>query len=175
MKKVFYLTILLLLFYSCQSGIDDKIKNYIDAYCVFDNCGGWLVDKNIHSSYIDTCGTCYIDLKKVLNIDYDKVYMFGEMTTAEDIERTIGVPYDNNTFLSDSKYRIIFIKNNKIVYDDDFYQKNVHFNTILPSYDENNCPIPSNDIHCLLDTSSIYEVRKNVDKNGYNYSLHNVR
>jgi hypothetical protein len=174
MKKIISIIILLFLLYSCNTNIDEKVKKYIETNCLFNDCDDWLID-GITNSYVDTCGKCNIDLKKILNIDYDKVYMFGEGTRANEISKVIGIQYKNNTFLPDSKYRMIFIKNNKIVYENDFYQGKIEFNIISGYYNESDYFVPSNIGYCLLDTSSVYRVRKTIKSDGnYYYTLFNV-
>lgn len=82
-----------------------------------------IISKYIESNYsLGENDTCSIDLRKALNVDYDTMYLFGECTTAEEISQIINIPYQNNKYIYDSKYRIILIKNRTVVYEDDFYQ-----------------------------------------------------
>lgn len=109
MKKIYYLLFIVL--YGCSS-INNRIINYIDCNCDFINND-----------------TCFIDMEKVFQKDFETLYIFGETTTASEISEAIGMPYQNNTYISDSKYRIIMVYNSDIIYEEDFYQKDIKFST----------------------------------------------
>ena len=130
---------------SC-SNTDDKINKYIESHCSFNGTD-----------------LCYIDIKDVLKIDYDKMYLFGETTMANEISKVIGIPYNNDKYISDSKYRIILLKDNKIVYEDDYYQKYTYFFSLANRIEEN--------FYCALYTTSIFGVEKVGDNNRFTYIL----
>lgn len=100
-----------LLLSGCRNNTDELINKYIEHNCAFNGKD-----------------TCYIDLKDVLNVDYDTMYVFGEYTQLQGIRLIIGVQdyNDENILLpkgfvvEDSHKKIILIKNGNIVYDNDF-------------------------------------------------------
>jgi hypothetical protein len=139
-----------LLFYGC-SNTDDKLRNYIETHCDFTKSD-----------------ICYIDMKDALKIDYDKMYLFGETTMADEISTVLGIPYSNDKYISDSKYRIIFIKNGKIVYENDYYQKYTRF------FGVNNKVIEVN-FYCVLYTNSIFVVEKRKYEGQYPYIYYLLR
>jgi hypothetical protein len=132
-----------LLFYSCIN-TDDKLNKYIEIHCSFYGSD-----------------TCYINIKEALKIDYNRMYLFGETTTANEISKILGIPYKNNKYIPDSKYRIILLKNNKIIYEDDYYQKNVSFFSL-----ENRVEV---NFYCALYTTSNFWVEKREHNGKYPY------
>ena len=125
------------LFYGC-SDTDDKLYKYIESHCDFEEAD-----------------TCYIDIKDALKIDYDKMYLFVELTHADEISKILEIPYNNNRFIPDSKYRIIFLKNDKIVYEDDYYQRHTYFFSLENCIDEKLC--------CELYTTSIFWIERGAN------------
>lgn len=85
-------------------------------------------DKQLFS-YIDSIGAPNgsINMKEAIGADYDTAYLFGECITNKDIEMVLGLPYKKRTFLQDSEYKLILLKNHAIVYDERFYCKKVEF------------------------------------------------
>lgn len=81
------------------------------------------------SSYIES--ECpqggVINLKKALGEDYDTAYLFYDCTTGQEMASAMGVPYSPKAFLQDSEYKLILLKNHKIVYDNNFYCHKVEF------------------------------------------------
>ena len=168
-KKQSLVIVLFFMLYACGTSIDRKIVSYIETNCIFEYCDSWLIDKNTNFQ-VDTCGVCYIDLRNVLKIDFDRIYVFGETTTAKQISKVIGIPYTNNRFISDSRYRIIFFKNNKIVHEEDFYLRfGLHpYPNRFKSFGLFNLPYS-------LFTSPIFRVRKTIRPDGSRwYALFNV-
>ena len=119
--KVINFFMLLGLFCACNQ-TDKKIFKYVQSIC---------------SNDVDTCR---IDLRQALNVDYDKMYLFGESTTDDEISSIIGQEYHKNKTITDSKYRIILLKNQKIVYENDFYQHDIYFAEITEERDTINLP-----------------------------------
>ena len=90
-----------------------------------------------------------IDLREVLQIDYDSMYIFGEYSNTY-IEDIIGIEYCNkNKLIADSDHRIILFKNGKIVYEDDFWNGKLYFMPIT----ERKAQFP-----CIINYSSTYDV-----------------
>ena len=143
MKKFFLkiISLSLCLFYGC-SNTDDKLNKYIESHCTFNGSD-----------------TCYIDIKDALKVDYDKMYLFGETTTADEISKIIGISYTNNKYISDSKYRMILLKNDKIVYEDDYYQNHTEFIRLNPIKEA----LP---LTCYLYTIPFFLVEKRASQYG---------
>lgn len=71
--------------------------------------------------------TIVFNFNDALSVDYDMGYLFGEEIQAIEMSKIMGIPYNNSQFIPDSKYRIILLKNNRIVYENDFYQRGIEF------------------------------------------------
>ena len=138
----FLIILSIYLIYGC-SNTDDKLKKYIESHCSFEQSE-----------------ICYIDLKDALNIDYDKMFLFGEGIRSDEISNIIGLTYSKDKFVPDSKYRIIFVKNNKVVYDDDYYQYQTDFVLLNPIKEV--YPLTT----CYLCTDSIFYVTKRENEGG---------
>ena len=143
--KIIFILFSMFLLYGC-SNTDDKLNKYIEAHCSFNGLD-----------------TCYINIKEALKIDYDEMYLFGESTMADEISKVIGIPYNNDKYITDSKYRMILLKNNEIVYEDDYYQKHTYFFNI-----ENRIEV---NFFCALYTSSIFWIEKGVDSEKKSFYL----
>lgn len=137
MKKLNYGIIVLIIFicYSCMN-TDKKLYKYIDKHC----------NSNITEP-------CFIDIKDALKVDYDEMYFFGETTSKDEIAYILGIPYENDKYIRDSEYRIILLKNKKIVYEDDYYQKCTFFSDVKDA--EINI-VPT--VYCRKYTSSVFQV-----------------
>jgi hypothetical protein len=131
-------------FTACNS-TDKKIITYVSSVC---------------SNYSDSC--C-IDLREALNIDYDKMYLFCEDTPDNVISKIIKQKYDKNKHITDSKYRIILLKNNKIMYEDDFYQHYIEFAPITEERDT----INYRNFYYLIHNSPYYSAIKGIKSSGY--------
>jgi hypothetical protein len=114
--KITSLLILLGLFFACNH-TDKRIIKYVQSICP------------------NGSDTCRIDLREVLKVDYDRMYLFGEFTQSDEISSVIGVVYKRNKTIADSEWRIILLKNNKIVYEDDFPTRFMSFEEITEKVD----------------------------------------
>ena len=96
------------------------------VFIVFASCK--KTDKTLFS-YIDS--QCpqggIVNLKKALDVDYDTAFLFGDCINGKDISMGLGITYPQNTFLQDDEYKLILLKNHKIVYDNSFCFKRVAF------------------------------------------------
>lgn len=143
-KSNFWITLAIVVLLSGCSDTNDKLKSYIESHCNFND-----VD------------SCYIDIKDALKINYDEIYIFGETTMEDEISEIIGIPYKNDKFIPDSKYRMILLKDKKIVYEDDYYQiktefiLNSRYNTLIYYYNRG--------------SRSVYLVKKVVTDKGSDY------
>ncbi|MCL2802100.1 MAG: hypothetical protein FWD28_10115 [Treponema sp.] len=129
--KIQYVIILLsICFFVGCSNTESKLDRYIKLNCNFKKSD-----------------VCYIDIKEVLNVDFDEMYIFYRTVTKDEISEVIGIPYSNkkikddifdyDLFYYDNKYWIILLKNKKIVYEDEFSQSKLEFAFFDNSIDEN--------------------------------------
>jgi len=98
------------MFFSCKTETDDLIFKHIESI-----------------KKMDEGDSVLFEMPDALQVDYDTGYLFGEGTRSSEISKIIEIPYSNEKFITDSKYRVILIKNDKIVYENDFYQRRIEF------------------------------------------------
>lgn len=84
------------------------------------------LDDNTNFEFVDTC---YIDMVKILEVEYDTLYFFSGITTTEMIAEKMRIPY-NNSWLGDDQYRLILVRDDEVVYDRDMSRS--HCNWHLP-------------------------------------------
>lgn len=101
-NKAFFFIVLLTFLYSCTNSLKENLVSFIENNCKFENNVG-----------------CILDLNIFIKEKFNRIYIFGETTTNEEISKIIGVKYEGN-YISDSKYRIIVLMNNRIVFEEDF-------------------------------------------------------
>ncbi len=131
------------LFFACNH-TDKRIIKYVESVCP------------------NSSDTCRIDLRKVLKVDYDCMYLFGEFTQPDEISSVMGIAYSSNKTIADSERRIILLKNNQIVYEDDFHIRFMDFEEITERVDT----IRKNSYY-LVHYSPYYLVSKDLDANYY--------
>lgn len=95
MKNIFYVTFLIL-FISCNETSNSEISQKIDKECI---------DMN-----------CEINMSSVIPEDWDYLYVFKVDTSLEEINNQLGFKYP---YFEDLATRIVFVKNNTIVYHED--------------------------------------------------------
>ncbi|WP_337167639.1 hypothetical protein [Xenorhabdus bovienii] len=61
---------------------------------------------------------CLIDVNKITSFDWDKMYIIDKGMGREDIEYIIGAAFTGKASLF---YKIIFVKNQKVIYSDEYY------------------------------------------------------
>lgn len=136
------------LFFACNH-TDKRIIKYVESVCPNDN------------------DTCKIDLRQILKVDYDCMYLFCELTQPDEISSVMGIAYSSNKSIADSEFRIILVKENKIVYEDDFSTRFMRFAEITERVDT----IRKN-ANYLLHYSPYYLVSKDLHDNAdYYYYL----
>lgn len=101
---------------SC-SGTAKKITDYIDQSCY---------------SFGDTCR---IDLREALEVDYDRLYLFNEYTAEHEISSVLDIDYKSDKTIGDSRFRMILLKKNQIVYEDDLNTRLIRFVEITEKAD----------------------------------------
>lgn len=116
--KMHFLFVLVIFIINGCTHTPTKIEKYINRHCDFSKSD-----------------TCYIDLRKAL-VNYDTMYVFDGFTVITGIRNIIGIknyPAKENELVGyDSEMcRIILIKNNNIVYEDEYhywdYNTSLHF------------------------------------------------
>jgi len=148
MKTLKYITLLMFvgLFFACNH-TDTKIIKYVKSVCP------------------NGSDTCRIDLRQVLKVDYDCMYLFGEFTQPDEISSVMGIAYSSNKTIADSEFRIILLKNNQIVYEDDFYTRFMDFEEITERVDT----IHKNLYYLVHYSPYYYSVRMNLDYSDNTY------
>ena len=69
-------------------------------------------------SKCDGQNNCIRQVKDVTNFKWDKVYIFSVGASLEDIQKTLGVPYEQWQDVGD---RIIFVEKGKVVYHEEYF------------------------------------------------------
>ncbi|MFH6946406.1 hypothetical protein [Flavobacterium sp. FlaQc-50] len=93
-RFLIFIVILIICFQSCDILRDDKLDNYVEN--VYSNCK----DK------------CVVNFNNIF--DYDKLYLFDEGVSNEEVSETIGFKYNGD---KDISRLILFVKNKTIVYE----------------------------------------------------------
>ena len=109
---IYILVIGTILLCGCTCHFPEKVERYISRHDILD-------DK----------GNGELDLRKALDIDYDTMYVFYSFTPLNGVQNIIGIkdyedsedPYTALIASDSGMCRIIFIKNNRVVYEDDYY------------------------------------------------------
>lgn len=119
-------------------------------------------------SYIDSANPQggVINMKDALKVDYDTAFLFSECTTNKDIETILEMPYPKKTFLQDSEYKLILLRNHKIVYDNSFYCKRVEFFFYNPKFHHK-----KDYVEYIMWTDSIFKVSPLEKWDGTFYQL----
>jgi hypothetical protein len=97
---------------------------------------------------------CYINLKKALKTDYDTMYIFSGLFPADYISNIINLKYTNNNWDDDS-WKMVLVKNRKIVYENEYYSRNISFFQ-YPGYTYYNGGYAEYDLY----TDSMFYVKK---------------
>ena len=143
---------------SCTRHFPEKVERYI-----------------LKHNILDDKGNGELDLREALDIDYDTIYVFYSLTPLNGIQNIIGIktygdaedPYTALIGSDSEMCRIIFIKNNSVVYEDDYYyyeyRLNLQFETFhkisgYGIFDGNLAPV-----HGYMCTKSHFMVRKVSD------------
>ena len=110
--------------------------------------------RDIDRVYDDTNETKnVVDIRKYFDFEWDEFYLFGEYATPEDISHEIGLTYKGNS-VEDLNVKAIFIKNNKVVFEESFKRgMNKYLYIDYSTYTKH--------------SSSIFKVIRTIDTNGY--------
>ena len=131
--SIFVFTIGVALVCSCTDHFPEKVERYISKHNI-----------------LNDQGKGELDLREALDIDYDTMYVFYSLTPLNGIQNIIGIKTygdaeDPYTALigSDSEMCIvIFIKNNKVVYEDEYYYSHYKLQVLFETfYKVNGCGV----------------------------------
>lgn len=112
-KRYYMYCIILIIMLSACTHTDGRIMKYMQHHP------------------ISVGDSCFIDLKDVLGIEYDSMYLFLEYTNYQ-IPEVLHIPQGKQIY--DSHKRIILLKNNDVVYIDDFPIQNIDFADITERF-----------------------------------------
>lgn len=117
MKKyiLFSIGFLMILILNSCNHTPKKIEKYIKKHCDF-----------------STTDSCSIDLRKALKKDYDTMYVFNSLIPLTGVQNILGIKDYNKSNNSETTLMgkdsemsiIILVKNNKIVFEDEYYYNN---------------------------------------------------
>ena len=110
---IYILVIGTILLCGCTCHFPEKVERYISKHNI-----------------LNDQGKGELDLREVLDIDYDTMYVFCSFTPLNGVQNIIGIkdygdsedPYTALIASDSGMCRIIFIKNNSVVYEDDYYK-----------------------------------------------------
>lgn len=161
MKKIFLIitiSLVISILNSCTH-FPGKIEKYIKQHCD-----------------MEESDTCYIDFRKVLKIDYDTMYVFNSLIPLTGVQYILGIndygkcknPEITLIGKDSEMCKIIFVKKNKVVFEDEYYYN--HYNTKLiyqdfsivngqGIFDGNNVVVRG-----YICTDYIFKVIKTIDK-----------
>lgn len=114
-------------------------KNILYLYFVFVLCSCNYTEtkivKYIDSVCLSETDSCVVDLRQILKIDYDSLYLFCEFTQPEEISSILNINYVNKKTITDSKWRIILLKSDKVVYEYDYNTRFLRFEDVTERID----------------------------------------
>lgn len=131
--SIFVFTMVFTSICSCSSHFPDKIEGYV-----------------LKHNILNDRGFGELDLREVLGVDYDTMYVFHSLIPLNGVQNIIGIKTygdaeDPYTALigSDSEMCIvIFIKNNKVVYEDEYYYSHYKLQVLFETfYKVNGCGV----------------------------------
>ena len=110
MKKVLYFFTICICMVSCAD-FSSKVERYVS-------------EKHAET---DTMSFYEIDLQDVLDKRISEVYVFGEVTSNEEISEIIGIelPHRKTTMSWDTKYHIVCVYDKLVTYEELYTKKNV--------------------------------------------------
>ena len=131
--SIFVFTIGVALVCSCTDHFPEKVERYISKHNI-----------------LNDQGKGELDLREVLDIDYDTIYVFYSLTPLNGIQNIIGIktygdaedPYTALIGSDSEMCRVILIKNNKVVYEDEYYYSHYKLQVLFETfYEVNGCGI----------------------------------
>ncbi|EKY02100.1 hypothetical protein HMPREF9151_00845 [Hoylesella saccharolytica F0055] len=112
---------------SCSSHFPDKIERYV-----------------LKHNILNGKGFGEVDLREVLRVDYDTMYVFHSLLPLNGVQNIIGIktygdaedPYTALIGSDSEMCRVIFIKNNKVVYEDEYYYLHYKLQVLFETFYE---------------------------------------
>lgn len=135
------------------------------AYSISCSDTSYKISDYIRESCYNGYQTCKIDLREALKVDYDRLYLFNEYTTENEIKSVLSIEYKSHKTIADSEFRIILLKNNQIVYEDNFNTRFIRFVEVTEKADT----IHKNTKY-LMHSTPYYTVTK-LNSNSTDYHL----
>ena len=89
---------------SCTQSFDEEVANHIESKC----------------SDFSTPKSCLVDIIEVTEFDWDSMFVFASMTMPYEINSIIGFDCNCN-HVKDNYTRVVFTKDQKIVYQNQYY------------------------------------------------------
>ena len=128
---------------SCEKSIKQKIAMNVEK-----KCSGF--------------DSCIFNMKEITDFNWDKLYLFKEGTSLEDINKALGFNYP---YFTDIANRIIFVKDHTIAYhEDEFIDPEAKPKSNV-SFDIYNDTVP---YYVFNLNNAIFHVRKKIN-NGNKY------
>jgi len=97
-----------------------KILHLILYVLLLQNGCGKNIYEKISDQIINKCQSekdeCIISMEEITNFEWDKMYVFKEEATLEEIEEALGFKYK---YFDDVARRIVFVADNKVTYHED--------------------------------------------------------
>lgn len=143
--KIIVTTLCMVSFLGCKPDTNTLITKYIEKNCSF------TVQND----------SCVIDIRNVFNIEWDTMYIFPSWSMEEDISSALGIHYQGSYVKDDTK-RIIFVKDKKVVSEDDYYESGQ--NTI--EFEYTNWPDQR-----IKYSTPMFTVKRMQEKDGFLYKL----
>ena len=118
---------------SCTHHFPKKVERYISKHNI-----------------LNDQGKGELDLREVLDIDYDTMYVFRSLIPLNGVQNIIGIktygdaedPYTALIGSDSEMCRVILIKNNKVVYEDEYYYSHYKLQVLFETfYKVNGCGV----------------------------------
>ena len=114
---------------SCTHHFPKKVERYISKHNI-----------------LNDQGKGELDLREVLDIDYDTMYVFHSLIPLNGVQNIIGIktygdaedPYTALIGSDSEMCRVILIKNNKVVYEDEYYYSHYKLQVLFETFYEVN-------------------------------------
>ncbi|MCD6178659.1 MAG: hypothetical protein J7K39_02030 [Bacteroidales bacterium] len=148
---IFLAVVSLLFLNSCTNSFDERIAKQVETKC----------------SDFSTPESCIIGLNEITEFDWNNVYVFASMTMPDEISNIIGFDCDCS-HVKDNYTRIVFTKDNMIVFQDQYYGLSslVQFRSVNKA---------DKYLHYSKTEAKFYAIkRNNTLSNGYFYDLYPV-
>ena len=103
MRKYFYISSCLLFLLGCSNYKKSEFEKGIELK---------------YNSICNGSNSCTINIKETTSFAWDKMFVFKTTSSLEIINEALGFTYP---YFEDVAERVVFVKDNKVVYHDDYY------------------------------------------------------